>query len=152
MDTQKVKRHGMMVDLPSYQLGKIFTFSEIIGAGVKELALSPPLTPSEMEQLLDASMKIAKEFNVSIYLEKDVLTTDLFDEAFTKGKHVLMIYKDPKVKERYMNVKNRKAELVANDLYQGEERAKIAREMGRLLNYTEEHIDQMLSNGPAAPE
>ena len=152
MDSDKVERHGMMVDLISYQLGKIFTFSEIIGAGVKDLALSPPLVPDEMNQLIGAAEEIAREFNISIYLEKDILTTDLFDEAFTKGKQVLLIYKDPRIKERYLALKARKAGLVDDGTYHGEMRKEIAREMGRLLSYEEDHIEQMLITGPSAPE
>ena len=83
MDSNKIECYGRMVDLISYQLGKITTCSEIVGAGVKDIALSSPLEPEEMEQLIDTAEEIVKNFNVSAYLEKDLLTTDLFDEDFT---------------------------------------------------------------------
>lgn len=150
MDSKKIECYGRMVDLISYQLGKISTCSEIVGAGVKEIALSSPLEPEEMEQLIDTAKEIVKNFKVSAYLEKDLLTTDLFDEDFTRGKHVLLVYKNPEVKERYLALKDKKATLISQDRYRGEERTNIAREMGRLLSYTEEHIDEMLSNRPSA--
>ena len=152
MDSQRIDCYGRMVDLISYQLGKITTFSEIVGAGVKKIALSSPLEPQEMEQLIDTAEKIAKHFNVSTYLDKDLLTTDLFDEDFTRGKHVLLVYKNPAVKESYLALKDKKADLVNRDRYRGEAKTEIAREMGRLLSYPEEHIDEMLANGPSAPK
>lgn len=152
MTSLKSFLHDMPIDLPSYQLGKIFAFAEVVGAGVKKLAFSAPLSPEETDQLMKGAEEIAKEWGVSLYLEKDVLTTDLFDEEFTRGKHVLLIYKDPEVKDAYIALKNKKAYLVGAGQYQGEARKEIAREMGRLLSYQEDHIEKMLSDGPISPD
>ncbi len=131
------------MDSRSYQLGVIAAFSEVVAAGVKKLALSAPLTPEEMAQLLPDAERIAKENGVSIYLEKDFLVTDLFPEDITTDKHVLLIYLDP-IKDEYLALKSEKEDLIATAQYQGEARTSIARRMGRLLSYPEERIENML--------
>ena len=85
-----------------------------------------------------------KKNNVSIYLEKDFLTTDLFPESITQGKYVLLIFTG-KVKDKYMSLKREKEKLIKSGEYTGELRAAIAREMGRLLSYPEEKITELLS-------
>ena len=128
----------------SYQLGIIAGFSEVVSLGIKKLALSSPLSPEEMDQLMDDALNIAKKNNVSIYLEKDFLTTDLFPESITQGKYVLLIFTG-KVKDKYMSLKREKEKLIKSGEYTGELRAAIAREMGRLLSYPEEKITELLS-------
>ena len=39
---------GMAIDQPSYKLGMITAFVEMVAAGVKKLGLSPPLDPEEL--------------------------------------------------------------------------------------------------------
>ena len=142
--------YGRQLDLPSFQLGKMYVFSEIVGAGVKDLALSPPLSPEEMEEIMAGASEIADEFDVHLYLDKDLLTTDLFDEKFTIGKHVLLIYKNPDVKEAYLALKAEKQKLVDAGQYEREARKNIAREMGRLLSYQEEFIEGILATEPVS--
>ena len=142
--------YGRNVDLPSFQLGKMFVFSEIVGAGVKELALSPPLIPEDMEEIMEGASEIADEFNVHLFLEKDILITDLFDEKFTRGKYVLLIYKDPAVKDAYLTLKAEKQKLVDAGQYERQARKEIAREMGRLLSYQEDFIERILATEPVS--
>ena len=131
------------MDNRSYQLGVIAAFSEVVAVGVKKLALSAPLSPEEMSQLLPDAERIAEENGASIYLEKDFLVTDLFPEDITAGKHVLLIYLDP-IKDKYLALKQEKEELIKSEEYYGEARQNIARKMGRLLSYPEERIEKML--------
>jgi len=131
------------MDSRSYQLGVIAAFSEVVAVGVKKLALSAPLTPEEMAQLLPDAERIAKENGASISLEKDFLVTDLFPEDITAGKQVLLIFLDP-IKDEYLALKSEKEDLIAKGQYQGEARTNIARQMGRLLSYPEERIENML--------
>jgi hypothetical protein len=131
------------MDNRSYQLGVIAAFSEVVAAGVKKLALSAPLTPKEMAQLLPDAERIAQENGASIYLERDFLVTDLFPEDITSGKHVLLIYLDP-IKDEYLALKSEKEELITAGRYKGEGRKKIAKKMGFLLSYPEERIEKML--------
>jgi hypothetical protein len=131
------------MDSRSYHLGVIAAFSEVVAMGVKKLALSAPLSPEEMAQLLPDAERIAKENGASIFLEKDFLVTDLFPKDITEGKHVLLIYLDP-IEDEYLALKSEKAELIALGRYEGEARRNLAQKMGRLLSYPETQIEKML--------
>ena len=104
------------LDSRSYQLGVIAAFAEIVAAGVKKLALSSPLAPDEMAQLLPDAEKIAAKNGILLYLEKDFCVTDLFPEDITEGKHVLLIYLDP-IKDKYLALKQEKEELIKSGSY-----------------------------------
>jgi hypothetical protein len=132
------------IDERSYQLGVIGAFSEVVGAGVKKLALSSPMTPEDMDNLMEDAERIARENGVKLFREEDFLVTDLFPGSITEGKHVLLIYLDP-VKDEYFEIKAEKAALLEKSEYEGEARREIARKIGRLLSYSEDHIEQMLN-------
>lgn len=131
------------IDRRSYNLGVIAAFSEVVAVGVKKLALSSPLPPEEMAQLLPEAERIAHENGVSLYMEKDFLTTDLFPEEITEDKQVLLIFLEP-VKGEYMALKAEKQRLIESLKYHGQARQDIARKMGRLLSYPEHRITKML--------
>jgi hypothetical protein len=131
------------MDRRSYHLGVIAAFSEIVAAGVKKLALSAPLVPEEMAELLPWAKRIAEENGALVFLEKDFCVTDLFPEDITADKDVLLIYCDP-VKDEYLALKREKDDLINMGRYQGEARRNIARKMGRLLSYPEAHIEKLL--------
>lgn len=131
------------IDVRSYRLGGIGAFSEMVSVGLKSLALSAPMTPSEMDALIEAAERIARENGVKVYRETDFLVTDLFSEVLTDGKHVFLIYLDP-IKDDYMALKAQKSDLIEQGRYEGEARLDVARQMGRLLSYPQARIDQML--------
>ena len=138
------------IDQVSYQLGMITAFAEVVAAGVKKLGLSPPLDPEKVNRLMVGAEKVAKAHGVCLYLEKDFLTTDLFDPGFTRDKHVLLIYEDPKVLDAYMALKAEKEELIRAGKFQGRAKKEIAVRLGRLLSYQEDRIEKMLSTAPSA--
>lgn len=130
-------------DLRSYRLGATASWSEAISAGIKELALSSPATPEEMDALIDDATKIAARFGVSVFRETDLLVTDLFPDDVAKDKHVLMLYRSPTL-EKYLALKQRKADLIEAGKYTGKARQDIARGFGRLLSYPDAVIDEKL--------
>ena len=131
------------IDERSYQLGVIGAFAEVVGVGVKRLALSSPLSPEAMDALIEEAERIVERNDALSYRETDFLVTDLFPAEITEGKHVLLIYRDP-VKDEYMALKDQKQQLIDAGRYEGEARKDIARGMGRLLSYPEERIEKML--------
>jgi hypothetical protein len=133
------------IDTRSYRLGSTASWSEAISAGVKELALSSPATPDEMDALIDEAGKIAARFGVSVYRETDLLVTDLFPEDVAKDKHVLLLYRQPTL-DKYLALKQKKAELIEAGKYSGKAREDIARGFGRLLSYPDSVIDERLVN------
>lgn len=134
------------IDQRSYRLGSIGAFAEMVGAGVKRLALSAPMDPDEVEALIGEARRIADEHRVGLYLEEDFLVTDLFSPELTEGKHVLVICLEATWDE-YMELKGEKARLEAEGLYEGEARLEIAREFGALLSYSEEKVEALLEAG-----
>lgn len=133
------------IDRRSYVLGGIGAFAEVVDVGVKRLALSAPMSPTDMDALMDEAVRIANENNVNLWRETEFMVTDLFPAAVTEGMDVLFIYNDP-VKDEYLQIKKDKAELIQSGHYTGEARKEIARRFGRLLSYPEEKIERMLGN------
>lgn len=85
------------IDQRSYQLGVIGAFAEVVGLGVKRLALSSAMSP-EMDAIIDEAERIIARNDALSYRETDFLVTDLFPAEINEGKHVIFIYNDP-VKE-----------------------------------------------------
>jgi len=133
------------IDKRSYNLGGIGAFGEMVNVGVKKLALSAALSPEDMDALIKEATRVAKRNNVEIYRENDFLVTDLFPVSITDGKHVLLIYKG-ETKQEYLDLKIRKAQLVASNQYTGQAREEIARRLGAMLSYPEWKINELISN------
>ena len=132
------------IDERSYRLGGIGAFAEVVCIGIKKLALSAPMSPEDMDGLIEDAERIVADNGAKCFREEDFLVTDLFPESVTNGMHVLFIYLDP-VEEEYLALKAEKADLLEKGEYEGEARLEVAREMGRFLSYPEERIEAMLA-------
>jgi hypothetical protein len=132
------------IDRRSYDLGAIGAFAEMVDAGVKTLALSAPLSPAEMDALVEDARRITANHAVEVYRETDFLVTDLFPADLTEGKHVLLIYRGT-TKQDYLDLKVAKQRLIESDRYDAAARVSLARRLGGLLSYTEEKIDALLA-------
>ncbi|MDX1406154.1 MAG: hypothetical protein R3192_16565 [Woeseiaceae bacterium] len=137
-------------ELRGRRLGSIQTWSESVSVGIKELALGSPMTTAETDALIEEATEIADRFGVSLFRETDLLVSDLFRADIAKGKEVILIYRPPTL-DKYLAIKNRKANLVKNGEYEGIAREEIARDFGRLLSYPEAVIDQKLRNNGVKP-
>ena len=134
------------IDQRSYSLGGIGAFAEMVGAGVKKLALSGALDPGEMDVIIQDAERIASENGAEIYRETDFLVTDLFSSSITDGKHVLLICSEA-TRQEYMDLKQMKRQLEESGQYDEVAREDIARRMGGLLSYSEEKINSLLAVG-----
>lgn len=132
------------IDRRSYDLGVIGAFAEMVGVGVKKMALSATLTPDAADALEEEAGKIAERNGAMIYRESDFLVTDLFPASVTEGKHVLVIYSGSTLEE-YLALKSEKKKLVDTGQYEGTSRKAIAQGMGILLSYPEQKIEEMLT-------
>ncbi len=128
----------------AYVLGGIGAFGEMVNAGVKKLALSAPLPPAEMDNIMEEATRVAEQNQVEVFREPDLLVTDLFPAEATQGKDVLLIYQGT-TKDEYLQLKEDARKLEATGLYKGRAREAIARRMGRLLGYPPHHINQLLA-------
>jgi hypothetical protein len=140
-------RNPAGIDLRSFQLGMINCFAEMVGVGVKRLAISPPLAPEDYEKIRDASDAIAEGSGISSYLETSLLITDLQSPDFTRGKWSILYFKDQDTLDAYMELKERKAALEDAGSYTLESRQEISRDFMRLLSYPEETIESKLKAG-----
>ena len=131
------------IDQRSYKLGSFGAFVEMVGVGVKTLALSAATSPDEMDALVGEAQRIAKEEGVMIYRETDLIVTDLFPADVALGKHVLLIYKDTTL-DRYLALKQQKAELINSGAYTAKARKDIARQFGKLLSYPDVIIEEKI--------
>jgi hypothetical protein len=131
------------IDQRSYRLGGIDSFAEIVSLGIKKMALSAAMPAQDMDALIAAAERIAKDNKVQLYREADFLVTDLFPPAATADKHVLLIYQGS-TKDEYLNLKKQKAELIKAGKYTGAAREQIARKLGKLLSYPDAKIDELL--------
>ena len=55
------------IDKRSYNLGGRRRFRWMLDAGFKKLALSAALSPEDMDALIEAAARIAKQNNIEIY-------------------------------------------------------------------------------------
>ncbi len=135
--------HVKDFNLDSYHLGMIYAFAEIVGSGVKPLALSPPLTKEEYTRLKSPIRLMADEYGIHLLVDEDFLTTKLFNHAFTDGKVIVHMVKDTSIIERYKGLKELKARRRREgNLIEFED--EIARCLGRLLGYDEVTIEELL--------
>jgi len=142
--TDKQKSKNLKIDQYSYELGVVGGFSELISAGVKQLALSAPLSPEEMDQFQVDAEKIAAKHDVSVYRESDLIVTDLFPSDVASGKDVLLLYRGTTLEE-YLSLKSDKAKLEKNGDYDSKARIGVARRFGRMLSYSPREINRLLA-------
>lgn len=136
---------GWKLDPLSYSIGNFSTFAEMVNIGLKKMALSQALPSAEMDRLEREVRRLGHEWNVGIYREPDFLVTDLFPTDATADKHVLIIYRGGTLEE-YQALKQRKASLIEAGQYDDKARRELAWDLGKLLSYPDEKIEQLLAD------
>jgi catechol 2,3-dioxygenase-like lactoylglutathione lyase family enzyme len=116
----------------------------VVAAGVKQLALSSPMSPAEMDEFEAEAKKEAAKYGVSVFREKELIITDLFPADVAKEKDVLLLFKG-KTKAAYMQLKADQKKLQAAGKYDQKASREISRRFGRLLSYTPKKINQLLA-------
>lgn len=128
----------------SYEAGATEGFCELVSYGVKRLGLGVPMSPEEMEKFLPYAEKSAERHKVSLYIESDLIDTDLFTRGIAKGKDVPLIYTGTTLVQ-YLDLKADRQRLDEIGAYRGKAREEIARRFGRLLSYTPRTINNQLA-------
>lgn len=144
----KLRQPMRTIDAYSYHCGVMDAFCEVVGAGVKQLALSHPFSSlEEMQQYLPYAEQLCKTYHIEYYPESSLLITDLFPASMNKGKHNILFFKEHTVLETYLHLKEQKAVLVKQKQYENEARKEIALAFGKLLSYDESScLDKILHN------
>lgn len=137
----------MDIDRTSFQLGMINCFAEMVAAGVKRLALSPPLAPQEYEKIKEASEAIVEGSGIRSHLEESLLVTHLQTPEFTRGKWSVLYFKDGDVLREYLELKERRQKLEADGALTAEAGEEISRAFMKLLSYPEDVIEEKIRGG-----
>ena len=137
----------MKIHERSFQLGMINCFAEMVAAGVKRLAISPPLTPEEYEEIKEASEAIVEGSGIRSHLEQSLLLTHLQTPEFTRGKWSILYFKEPETLESYRSLKERKDRLKAEGKLTDHADAEISRQFMRLLSYPDDVIEERVRGG-----
>ncbi len=135
----------LQIDRLSFELGMINCFAEMVAAGVKELAISPPLLPADYERLKEASEEIVRRSGIQSHLETSLIVTALQSAEFTRGKWSVLYYRDEATLEAYLALKRKQARLQESGQYGAEAEREISSEFMRLLSYPEETIQARLA-------
>jgi len=132
------------IDEYSFNLGKhageIKAWCEAAKKGAKNMSLSNPFKPEEIEEITPYIKEYTTKNQVQYYLEKELLITDLFGEMNLTDIWVFIIYKDTEILEEYLSLLEEKKQLETDGAYTGEPRRDIAVRFGRLLGYSDKAI------------
>jgi hypothetical protein len=134
----------MELDKPSFYLGMINCFAEMVAVGVKRLAISPPLDPEEYRAIRDAMATIAEGSGIRQYLETSLLVTALQSPDFTRGKWSVLYYKEPETLEAYLGLKKRREALERQGAYDEDAHRELSREFMSLLSYPATVIEEKI--------
>lgn len=124
--------------------GAFEVFAEMVQAGAKPIALSHPMSSAEIDLFMPEANRLAEKYEVSIFREKDLIATDLFDDSLITNKEVLILYKGESL-DRYQMLKSEVAELAKSGEYSNAKREATARSFGRLLGYPDSRINDLLA-------
>lgn len=131
------------IDQFSFVCGAMDCFNEVLAADVKNLAFgSPEKDKSERDRQLEPAIDICKKYGTKYYVEDEAFLTDLFPLSANQDTYLIIFYKHDCYIEQYLELKRRKADLVERKEYKGEARFQIAYDLGKLLSYSDEAIQE----------
>jgi hypothetical protein len=142
MSKQQQRRR---IDHFSFQLGMINCFVEMVACGVKQLAISPPLSPEQYARIAPYSDEIVKGFGIESYLEKSLIVTLLQSPEFTRHKCSILYYKNKSILDAYLELKKEQSRLIESDRYDAGAREEVSIAFMELLSYPPEVISSKLA-------
>lgn len=119
-------------------------FSEAVGFGVKQLALSSLYTPEELEIMLKVIEYASQRFGTIYTVEPELIKTKLFPRDIAVGKIVVLIANNQSVLDEYCDLKKLREESDAKGNPEKTE-IEIARRFGKLLSYDEKSIEELIA-------
>ncbi|HOP01541.1 MAG TPA: hypothetical protein PKX58_05000 [Flexilinea sp.] len=133
-------RLSYQIDQISYEIGMINSFIEMVACGVKRLAISPPIDPSNINIMLESSEIISDGFSTKYRFEESLIVTDIQSAEFTEGKNSILYYATDDAIAEYLDLKEKIKSLTEKNQYFGQKRREISFAFGRLLGYPDEVI------------
>lgn len=130
--------------LMSYYAGSISTATEFVSYGCKKLALSATLSDEDLAVLLPLAQQKAEEYGIPFFVEQDLLVTPLFSSSIAVGKTVILFAYNQDVLDEYLAIKAFRENAISEGRL-GEVEEELGWRFGRLLSYTDETIERLLS-------
>ena len=131
-------------DKMSFMSGACLAFSEAVGFGVKQLALSSVYTTEELEYMLQVIDYGSKRFGTVYLPEPNLLESKLFPRDIARGKTVVLIANNQGVLDEYAELKQMRVESDAKGNPE-EMELEIARRFGRLLSYDDKSVEGLIT-------
>ena len=131
-------------DKMSFMSGACLAFSEAVGFGVKQLALSSVYTTEELEYMLQVIDYGSKRFGTVYLPEPNLLESKLFPRDIARGKTVVLIANNQGVLDEYAELKQMRVESDAKGNPE-EMELEIARRFGRLLSYDDKSVEGLIA-------
>ena len=128
-----------------FHMGVVAAFAEVVNVEVKQIGLSEMFNEEDATKWEPVIKHIADRNDVLYYRENDFLVRDLFPSLKTDGLTLFVIYKGDTL-DKYLALKKRKAELIASNKYNEAGRKEIATGFGKLLDYSDEVINRLISS------
>ena len=119
-------------------------FSEAVGFGAKQLALSSLYTKEELEIMLKVIEYASERFGTVYIPEPELIKTKLFSRDIAMGKTVVLIANNQSVLDEYIDLKRLLEESDAKGNPEKTE-IEIARRFGKLLSYDEKSIEELIA-------
>lgn len=116
-------------------------YCEMVANDAKPVALHYPMAPAEIDDLWAEFTRMADRHAVKLYREDSFPVSLLFPKEATADKSVVLIYKGARLKQ----YEQWKEDLTNSEIAQIEEQLKLARRFGRLLGYSPQGINDLLS-------
>ncbi len=129
---------------PYFHSGAVSGLSEAIVLDKKKIGLSSVMTVETADEFEYVLKHVIERRGLKYYREDDFLVTDMFPEERTKGKVLLVIYKNDEDLEDYFAVKKYKQSIIDAGNYDLAARRDIATRFGKLLSYSDEQIEFFL--------
>ena len=86
--------------------GQVESFAEMVAAGVKPIALGPPMTSAELDLFMPEAERLAGKYGIQLFRESDLIKTQLFPAEASEGKEVLILFQEPIYLQAYQDLKN----------------------------------------------
>lgn len=109
----------------------------MVASEAKPLALHQPMTSTEVEALWGDFERIADKYQVKLFKEANFPSSILFDKALTAEKTVVVIYRGDRITQYEQWKQDLNSENGSPE--------QLARRLGRLLGYTPQGINNLLS-------
>ncbi|MEL6560950.1 MAG: VOC family protein [Bacteroidota bacterium] len=116
-------------------------YCEMVASSTKPMALQYPMDSKSVDRYWSDFEQLAVKHNVALHREDDFPSTLLFQTGLTDGKTIVIIYRG----DRLTQYQQLKTDIQSGKNSSWQDRLLLARRFGRLLGYSPQGINELLS-------